>query len=257
MIDKFPPFHLRSDAALHDQLKDWILKGIHNGFWKDHSPLPSERLLSEKLELSRATVRLAMSELEHEGWLEKHHGRGTFVAPHKLEQPLVWVSSFTENMQRAGVQPSSRLLSRKLLKVSGNVARMLKLKPASNVAVITRVRLADGVPIIVERSHINYALTPGLLEQNLTESLYDILRKVYRLKLHSGEETLEILKAEDWVAKALGIARDEPLLYTERVVTDPKGLPIEFAQRYSRADQCKFRVRLLGAGTDFALKDTK
>jgi DNA-binding GntR family transcriptional regulator len=72
--------------------------------------------------------------------------------------------------------------------------------------------------------------------------------------LHSGEETLEVLKAEDWVVKALGIARDEPLLYTEGLVTDPKGLPIKVAQRYSRADQCKFRIKLVGAMADFTLK---
>ncbi len=254
MSSKLPIFNVRKHVALHDQLKDWIRKGIHKGIWDD-SPLPSERKMSEQLELSRATVRLAMSELEREGWLEKHHGRGTFVAPHKLEQPLVWVSSFTENMTRAGVQPSSKILKTKLLKVPGQVGAMLQLKPDDWVAMITRLRLANGLPIIVEQSYINYALTPQLLEQDLSKSLYAILRNVYRLKLHSGEETLEVLKAENWVARALSIAKGEPLLYTERVVTDPKGLPIEFAQRYSRADQCKFRVKLVGAMADFTLKD--
>lgn len=254
MSSKLPAFTLRQHIALHDQLKDWILKGIHKGIWAGDRPLPSERVLSEKLELSRATVRLAISELEREGWLEKQHGRGTFVAKHKVEQPLVWVSSFTENMTRAGVVPSSHILKTKLLKAPPYVALMLKLRPEDWVAMITRVRLANDIPIIVEQSYINYALTPRLLEHDLTHSLYEILRNVYRLKLHSGEETLEVVEAEAWVAKALGIAKHEPLLYTERLVTDAKELPIEFAQRYSRADQCKFRVKLVGAMADFTLK---
>jgi GntR family transcriptional regulator len=242
---KLPLFRLRQDAALHDQLKVWILAGIHKNIWKLNNSLPSERVLSQSLNLSRATVRLAISELEHEGWLERRQGKGTYVSTAKVEQPLVKVSSFTENMQQAGVQPSSKVLKTELVHPSAKVARMLHLEEDDFIAIITRSRLADEVPIIVERSHINYSLTPKLLDQNFTGSLYKILTNVYRLKLHSGEETLEVVKAEVWVAKALGIVKDEPLLYTERLVTDPKGIPIEFAQRYSRADQCKFRVKLL------------
>jgi GntR family transcriptional regulator len=249
---KLPLFRLRQDAALHDQLKVWILAGIHKNIWKLNNSLPSERVLSQSLNLSRATVRLAISELE--GWLERRQGKGTYVSTAKVEQPLLKVSSFTENMQQAGVQPSSKVLKTALAHPSAKVARMLHLEEDDFIAIITRSRLADEVPIIVERSHINYSLTPKLLDQKFTGSLYKILTNVYHLKLHSGEETLEVVKAEAWVAKALGIVKDEPLLYTERLVTDPTGIPIEFAQRYSRADQCRFRVKLVGASADFTLK---
>ncbi len=249
-------YHLNPKAPtpLYLQLKEGLLTVLQNGQWGER-PLPSERELSEQLNISRSTVRQAVHELEFEGWLVRRQGRGTFPVQAKLEQPLVMVSSFTENMRQAGVEPSSKLLSATLEPATGRVAKALRLRSGGVVAVITRLRLADGIPVMLERSHLNYSLTPGLLERDLSGSLYELLHNVYRLSFATGEESLEAITAEPWLAKALDIKRGAPVLYTERTVVADTGVMLEFTQRYGRADKCSFRVTLQGDNTQITVKE--
>lgn len=61
---------------LMDELKDKILSGeIRTG-----DKLPSENQLSEQYQVSRQTVRKALSILENEGHIYAEHGRGTFCS---------------------------------------------------------------------------------------------------------------------------------------------------------------------------------
>lgn len=245
----------RAPIPLYLQLKEAMLGVLQKGEWGEDRPLPSERELSEQLRISRSTVRQAIHELEMEGWLVRRQGRGTFPVQAKVEQPLVMITSFTENMRQAGIRPSTKLISASLEPAEGRVAKALRLGPGGVVAVLTRLRLADGIPMMLEVSHLNYALTPGLLERNLEGSLYEILHTAYRLRFATGQESIEAIVAEPWLAKLLQIKRKVPILYTERTVLTDTGAALEFTQRYGRADKCSFRVMLQGDNAQIALKE--
>ncbi len=240
---------------LYLQLKEWMVERIRSYSIDPRIALPSERTLTAELNVSRATVRQALDALEREGWVVRQHGRGTFVNSQKIEQPTGRLSGFSENMRRAGLKPSSRLVSSRLEDPEVGVASVLKLLPGQVVAVVERIRLADEEPLMLERSHLNYRFVPKLLEHDLSRSLYELLTEHYRLKLSMGEESLEGIEASASLAKKLNIKKGDAVLYTERLVMDNWGNLLEFAQRYARADKCKFRVTLGGDTADFALKE--
>lgn len=244
-----------SPVPLYVQLKEGLQRALQAGNWPQEQALPSERELSEHLGISRATVRQAVQELEQDGWLVRRQGRGTFPSQPKVEQPLVMISSFTENMEKAGLKAESRLISATLEPANTHIAKALKLGPSGVVAVLTRLRLANGEPLMLERSHLNYALTPGLLQQDLTGSLYELLHQTYRLVFATGVERIEAITAEPWLAKLLELKRSTPVLYTERTVITDSGLGLEYTQRYGRADKCSFRVQLAGDNTQIAVKE--
>jgi GntR family transcriptional regulator len=58
------------------------------------SPLPSERLLADRYDLARMTVRTEVDRLVAEGAVYRLHGRGTFVAEPRVAQAVI-LSSFT------------------------------------------------------------------------------------------------------------------------------------------------------------------
>src|SRR5260370_29622570 len=71
--------------------------------------IPSERQLSLDLKVSRLTIRAALDELVRDGYLDRRHGSGTYVTEPKIAQPLT-LTSFSEDIRRPGMVPSSRTL---------------------------------------------------------------------------------------------------------------------------------------------------
>lgn len=64
----------------YHQLKEHFRKKIRAGEIAPGERLPSETELVRKFRLSRDTVRKAFGELEHEGWVFREQGRGTFCS---------------------------------------------------------------------------------------------------------------------------------------------------------------------------------
>lgn len=245
----------RSPTPLFVQLKDALLHGLRSGLWTDDRPLPSERQMTADLGVSRATVRQAIQELEAEGWLLRKQGKGTFSNAAKVEQRLELLAGFSENMRAQGFEPGSELVEAGLRSASGTVARALHLLPGAPVVVASRVRQIDGEPLLYEICHINETLAPGLATRDLTGSLYEILRNIYRIDLAGGEETIEAVAATAEIAGLLGVGEGDPLVYTERTVLTDKGQPVEFTQRWGRGDKSSFRVKLAAGNTMITRKE--
>lgn len=64
----------------YHQLKEHLKKQISSGEISPGEKLPSETELVGAFRLSRHTVRKAFAELEHEGWIFREQGRGTFCS---------------------------------------------------------------------------------------------------------------------------------------------------------------------------------
>ncbi|MFI6286460.1 GntR family transcriptional regulator [Streptomyces sp. NPDC051018] len=76
-------------GPLYQQVADAIRRGIASGDYPPGSPLPSEAQLIERYEVSRPTVRNAISALRSEGLIEVRHGKGSFVK--SVATPLLTV----------------------------------------------------------------------------------------------------------------------------------------------------------------------
>lgn len=114
---------------LYLQLMQEIIKKIDNGFYKENDKLPSKRELCSMYNLSRITVRQALQELEREGYINKVHGVGTFIAPKRYDQPLVKLYSFTEEMKKIGKNPSTKVIEFTTLTIDEHLAKKMNLLP--------------------------------------------------------------------------------------------------------------------------------
>lgn len=65
---------------LYIQVQKLIKDLIKDGVWKPGSKIPTERSMAEQLQVSRNTISMAFRDLEYQGILVCHQGRGTFVA---------------------------------------------------------------------------------------------------------------------------------------------------------------------------------
>ena len=99
------PFDFKPDvrgaSPLYVQLAQKLAQAIRDGRYLADEALPSERVLSESLNLSRVTARKAIDQLVEQGLVVRRRGSGNYIAP-KLEQPLSRLTSFSEELQQRG-----------------------------------------------------------------------------------------------------------------------------------------------------------
>ncbi|MFL5806552.1 MAG: GntR family transcriptional regulator [Roseiflexaceae bacterium] len=74
--------------TLYEQLVTYFRERILDGTLPPGSRLPTEQALTQEHQISRNTVRQAMSALVHEGLLERVQGRGTFVSDLLVQRSL-------------------------------------------------------------------------------------------------------------------------------------------------------------------------
>ena len=89
-----------NDTPLYLQLARKLGNAIHENRWKNAGEaLPSERVLSDALGVSRITARKAIAPLVEQGLIRRTQGAGSFITP-RYEDPLSRLSSFSEMLRR-------------------------------------------------------------------------------------------------------------------------------------------------------------
>jgi GntR family transcriptional regulator len=176
--------------------------------------IPSERLLCEQFGVSRMTVRQAVDALVVEGLLDREQGRGTFVAPTKVDLE-VRLASFGEEMQRRGMEPSSKVLAAEVVAATPDIADALDILPGERVFSLHRVRFADGEPMAIEQSWLSCELVPGLFDGPLPDSIYGELRR-RGLEPDWGEDTVSATEVDAQDAELLGVPAGRAVLRLAR-----------------------------------------
>lgn len=237
MIDK------SSRIPLYCQLMKVIISDIENNFLRDEQ-LPSEREICEKYNLSRSTVRQAFLELEREGYIYKIHGKGTFVSPKKFNQDLLKFYSFTNEMKKIGKSPMSQVLDFALVKCDKKLAQKMRLSLGAKVYRFSRLRLADGEPMLYETSYVPGSRFEGLTKEDLSQNaMYDIFAKRYEVDITYAEERFQAVATDEVTARYLKIRREMPSLRIERF-TYEHDLVIEYTVSMARGDQFVYSIKL-------------
>lgn len=235
------PLDARSPVPKHTQVRAILLDLIAEAAVDD--PAPSERELMGRFGVARMTVRRAVDDLVAEGRLYRVQGKGTFVARPKIEMSLR-LSSFTEDMRSRGMQPSSRELDRRVMAAGRTLARELGIEPDHEVVVLERLRLADDIPMAIERCHVPAQVAPGLAGSSLAgRSLYEYFESEHGIVLDAGEQLIEAGAVGPEDARLLDIPTGAAvLLLTRRSLS--RGVPIEYVVSTYRADRYQLRSAL-------------
>ena len=141
------------------QLARKLASGIQSGAWKPNEALPAERELCEQLNVSRVTLRQALDAVAEQGLISRRQGDGTYVTPH-IEHLLSSLISFSDTLRRKGYEPSTKWLEREIRAGTAEDVTRLGLSPNAQVAVLTRLRSADGRVIAYERSVLPVSVMP-------------------------------------------------------------------------------------------------
>ncbi|WIB64005.1 MULTISPECIES: GntR family transcriptional regulator [unclassified Curtobacterium] len=223
----------------HAQLRRILLELVTERL-QPGAAIPSERQLITEYGVSRITVREALGQLVNEGYLTRVRGKGTFVA-HRPVQSTLHLASFTEEMRALGHTPTTVVLVREERVAPADTAAALHLESDDVAVHLKRLRLADGVPVSIDDAWFSRAAYPGLLEHDLSGSVYSLVADRYGLPIVRAVQTVAADPASDDVATLLGTRTGAPVLVFDRVSFAEPG-PVEHTRSWYRSD--RYRVQM-------------
>lgn len=236
---------LRGRGPIYRQLAETLRREIAEGRYQVGERIPSEEALCEQFGVSRITVRAAIDQLVEAGLLRRQQGKGTFVSAPPIEQKLIRLNDFVEDMTSAGLRPASRIIHFDEEPAPAAIARELDLAAGSAIVRLDRLRLANDQPVAFDRTYLPLRFGRLLDAERLRdETIYHLLRTQYDIEVVAGTFVIEARLANTEIAHQLGTERHAPLLVVRRTsYTEPRQ-PVYFQERSYRADRVRYRAEL-------------
>ena len=228
-------------TPVYTQIANNLLKQIGAGDLRPGDRLPTERELSQVLEVNRMTVRRAFQVLEQQGLLIRRQGAGTYVAEPKIERQAAKLISFTKGMQRCGYIPGARVVLFEAQPVETSMDNELGLAASDLVFHIHRLRLINQEPVLLERLMIPVHRFPGFDHHDLsTRSLYEVMKTEYGVTVVRARQSLEPVTATKYEAELLEVELGAPLMLERRLSFNQDDQPVEFGKDLYRGDRFRF-----------------
>lgn len=233
-----------SNVPLYCQLKNIILEKIESGEFKEDTRIPSEQDLCEQYNISRPTVRQAISELTNNGHLYKLKGKGTFVA--KRKSYTINIKSYTGFTD--SILDSLEPEKKEVISVSsvsseeiGKLKEIFCVKTDSSLfTCITYINKNNDEVFSVNTSYIPQSLFPDIGEDVMNKKpSYEILRGKYPLVPCSSKSTLEVVFSDTMDAAHLQVQPGQALIQVNNVLYSKSGQAVEYVISKYRADKCK------------------
>ena len=231
-------------SALHAyrQLRELISQGMV----APGERLASERELGGKLGISRMTLRHALKALEEDGLLRSAPGRGWYVVDDMLSEPPNELLSFHEMARARGLTATSRVLEKTQRPATLDEAEALQTAPGTEVLDLERLRMLDGLPVLVDRTCLlltSQSRLPGL--DFSAVSLYEVLEEESGLRASRCQYTVQAQAADERVAQLLGLSTGAPVLKGWVRTFDQRDRPLHIGQVVYRGDRYRFKAELV------------
>ncbi len=180
---------------------------------------PTDRELTEHYGVSRHTAREAVRRLRARGLVDRHRGRGSFLNPGVLTQPLGGLYSLFRAVEESGLEQRSDVLALGVTR-HAEAARQLQLPPRAELVELERIRYAGEMPLAIDHAWLPADVGRPLLDVDFSRTaLYDVLSELTGLRLTAAEETLEPIVPDPIARDLLDLDEDEALLRVTRLAS--------------------------------------
>ncbi|KMQ80903.1 Histidine utilization repressor [Candidatus Burkholderia pumila] len=157
-----------STPASYQEIKDYILRRIHVGEWKEGDLVPSENELAREFKVARMTVNRAVRELTAEQVLTRVQGAGTCSAQPKYSSTLVEIRSISDAIAARGHRYRAEVLHLGASIVDDALAIEMQLAAGSPVFHSRVLHFENDASVQMEERYVNPALAPEYARQDFT-----------------------------------------------------------------------------------------
>ncbi|MBW2603465.1 MAG: GntR family transcriptional regulator [Deltaproteobacteria bacterium] len=234
-----------SKTPLYISVKNAILKAIQSGEFDQSNQLPTEKMLAEKFNVSRATIRSALQYLEDENVIKKQQGVGTFLT-HKnflLKMRIDKIKGFYQLLRDSGYDPSMREEGVFRESIDDKIAKQLNVSVDTEVLIIQRTLLGDGKPAIHLREYLPVTSLTHMPEvEDLPESILEISEQFLSRKIEYSISEIIPAIVDRAMMKTLDLPEGNPILRLEEIHFDQNNEPLIFSEVFVNDQIIRFNL---------------
>ncbi|MGY3702842.1 GntR family transcriptional regulator [Vagococcus martis] len=228
----------------YQQIKNDLLEEIRNHVFVPGDKFYSEADIKKRYSVSSITAVKALNELTSMGYLYRIQGKGTFVSKAKISKTVRFSDIENHSLDTEKIDVLSVTKENQ-----PDVLQKLKLSKNDSYYKIVRVRSSEGIPFILNITHLPKKLMKEPISTNLSEyqSIYDRVRKDFGIDLftQSSVETNEIVFPEDaFITNALELSFREPAVLQEKQTFLPDNSVAEYIVSYKHWKSFKTKIEV-------------
>lgn len=241
--------------SLYAQIAALLAREIAEGKHQPFARLGSEQELMTRFDVSRITVRQAISSLMRQGLVISRQGKGTFVAGPVLHHPLRSLTGFYDTLVSQGIQPETKLLEFGPAP-SGTGAGVSPAAYKGLPVALKRLYRVKRHPFALMHAFLPRSVSQITRKQAAEHTVYSILQNLLGVKVERAELGIRARQAGDEIGGILNLEPEKPLLVMERVSYSMNAEVCERSVFYIQPEAYEFNLSVQGP-LEIAPKITK
>lgn len=218
-----------------------IVSNIEDGTLEVNSKLPSESQLMSDYNVSRDTIRKALTLLAQNGYIQKLKGKGSFVLDiNKFNFPVSGITSFNELAKTMDKEISTKVAELSLKAPSESIKHKLELEDSDYVWKVVRVRKIEGENIILDKDYLNANFVPTLTLEVCNNSLYSYIEGELGLKISYAKKEITVQQATEEDKKHLDLGMDNMVVVVKSYTYLEDRSLFQYTESRHRTDKFKF-----------------
>ena len=178
----------------YQQLFKQIQKTIQNETYAVGDFLPSEHELMDQYQVSRDTVRKALSLLQEEGVIKKIRGQGSQVVKEEtVNFPVSNLTSYQELVQELGLRSKTNVVSLDKIIIDKKSSLITGFPEFRMVWKVVRQRVVDDLVSVLDTDYLDMELIPNLTRQIAEQSIYSYIEDDLKLLIDHTSDRDKIL----------------------------------------------------------------
>jgi len=207
----------------HRKLYELLRKHILNGVYGEGDLLPSENELCALHQVTRPTVRQALSRLVSDGYIKKHQGKGSIVRALPKGIGILSIQGTTGGVGQHNLE--TKPISKPLLMKWPTDFFFDLAADESEVGCIKleRQRILDGNPVLYEISYLPNINIPRFIQKTFeNKSLFEVLRTTYQIEVLGGSQRIKAMNATKKISEYLNVDEGAAILCLQRILETNK-----------------------------------
>lgn len=233
IVDNFNELDKGSSVLLYEQIKIDIKHMIEKQTIERGQKLPNEKDLCEQFNASRITIRRAINDLVHEGYVEKIHGKGTYVRDYKKPIHILDLRGFSEGLSLAETPITKKIISIEFIESSEKMMKIFNRDKVFEVIKLVRLIEDDHDVFSLDYAYLPHDIYPGIINHlKDTVSTFNVINEIYGVKFYDSKKKIEVLLPTEEIVKQFKISYSEPIIKVEKRINDSDQRVVHYSEYY-------------------------